>query len=97
MVGGVLRRVQAVAPPVPYPYPVHNYNPFKFVRERFLGLMGGGAGAAPEGSEGRRGRWGTPTMTLHIRIQHREYRGTSPTRKRLPPYDTLTTLGIGLR
>ena len=24
------------------------------------------------GSEGRRGRWGTPTMALHIRIQHRE-------------------------
>jgi len=24
------------------------------------------------GSEGRRGRWGTPTVTLHIRIQHRE-------------------------
>ena len=25
------------------------------------------------GSEGRRGRWGTPIMALHIRIQHREY------------------------
>ena len=24
------------------------------------------------GSEGSRGRWGTPTMALHIRIQHRE-------------------------
>ena len=24
------------------------------------------------GSEGRRGRWGTPTMALHIRIQHRK-------------------------
>ena len=24
------------------------------------------------GSGGKRGRWGTPTMTLHIRIQHRE-------------------------
>ena len=25
------------------------------------------------GSEGRRGRWGIPTLALHIRIQHREY------------------------
>ena len=24
------------------------------------------------GSEGGRGRWGTPTMALHIRVQHRE-------------------------
>jgi hypothetical protein len=25
--------------------------------------------------EGRRGRWGTPTMALHIRMQHREKTG----------------------
>ena len=24
------------------------------------------------GSEGRKGRWGTPTMSLYIRIKHRE-------------------------
>ena len=24
------------------------------------------------GSEGKRGRWGTPTMVLHLCIQHRE-------------------------
>ena len=29
------------------------------------------------GSEGRRGRWGTPTKALHIRIQHREKTGNA--------------------
>ena len=29
--------------------------------------------------EGRRGRWGTPTMTLHIHIQHRPLLPSLPT------------------
>ena len=28
--------------------------------------------ASNVGSKGRRGRWGTPTLAIHIRIQHRE-------------------------
>ena len=32
----------------------------------------GSQGGEVVGSEVRRGRWGTPTMALHIRIQHRE-------------------------
>ena len=30
-----------------------------------------GLSTAAVGIEGRRGPWGTPTMALHIRIQHR--------------------------
>jgi len=36
------------------------------------------------GSGGRMGRWGTPTMALHIRLQHREQSDAMALHTRVP-------------
>ena len=66
----------------PGPYP--SGSPFIIVRAPFhahkhpvhtfiaLGEFARHLPDPPVGSEGRRGRWGTPTMALHLRILHPE-------------------------